>query len=817
MDDDIIGIDLGTTNSQVVIWRNNNYEIITDENGNNSIPSIVAFTNISRYIGDDAKNQTELNPKNVFYEVKRLIGRKIDDESVINDREFLTYDIVGDKDGNILLQGDYKQYTPEEISSMILSKLKIMACNYLGKDITKAIITVPAYFNDSQRQATKDASLIAGLDCIRIINEPTAAALAYGFYNRSLQQEDKDINIMVYDYGGGTLDVSVLNITNGLFEVLGSVGNTHLGGTDFDTRIMQYCLKSFKTKYGIDKINNIQTLSIQKLKKACENAKKILSTSQKTIIAIKDFYDSKDLLITITQNKFIELCNDLLLISIKPIEEVLESCNLEKNDIDEIILVGGMTRVPIIRENIKNFFNGKEPNSTINPEEAVAIGASIQGYKLSHDDDPFSGSMTLLDITSLSLGIETYGGIMDILIDRNTIIPVSKSKMYTTDTDFETTVLIKVFEGERKLTKDNFLVGEFELKGIESLPRGLAKIEVTFSIDVNGIITVKAKDHNTNSSNSIIITGNKGRLKPEEINKLIQNAKEYELKDKIEKYKKQYYYEIDDLCNNIRYNLLHETLKLNEEDKKNINDEINKIEKWLKDISFLEHTEDEYQEIIDKLKKNYGLLIFRTTYDTNNIKSNNVGINGTSIYNDNDDDEVNLNTYEKIDDDELGDDKDEIKHLRESLKELCNNIFDILGSKTLQIDESNIVKLREYIDDVLLWIHVHDKATKNDYKMKIDLINEQCDEIVNNHRDLFISSDKSRRKELEELCYYIKSSIDTKMFILNDKQLMKLDNKIIETLEWLINTEDNNTTIYDNKIEEINELCNSLYQENLLI
>lgn len=817
MGDDIIGIDLGTTNSQVVIWRNNNYEIITDENGNNSIPSIVAFTNISRYIGEDAKNQTELNPKNVFYEVKRLIGRKIDDESIINDREFLTYDIIGDKDGNILLQGDYKQYTPEEISSMILSKLKIMACNYLGKDITKAIITVPAYFNDSQRQATKDASLIAGLDCIRIINEPTAAALAYGFYNRSLQQEDKDINIMVYDYGGGTLDVSVLNITNGLFEVLGSVGNTHLGGTDFDTRIMQYCLKSFKTKYGIDKINNIQTLSIQKLKKACENAKKILSTSQKTIIAIKDFYDSKDLLITITQNKFIELCNDLLLISIKPIEEVLESCNLEKNDIDEIILVGGMTRVPIIRENIKNFFNGKEPNSTINPEEAVAIGASIQGYKLSHDDDPFSGSMTLLDITSLSLGIETYGGIMDILIDRNTIIPVSKSKMYTTDTDFETTVLIKVFEGERKLTKDNFLVGEFELKGIESLPRGLAKIEVTFSIDVNGIITVKAKDHNTNSSNSIIITGNKGRLKPEEINKLIQNAKEYELKDKIEKYKKQYYYEIDDLCNNIRYNLLHETLKLNEEDKKNINDEINKIEKWLKDTSFLEHTEDEYQEIIDKLKKNYGLLIFRTTYDTNNIKSNNVGINGTSIYNDNDDDEVNLNTYEKIDDDEVGEDKDEIKHLRESLKELCNNIFDILGSKTLQIDESNIVKLREYIDDVLLWIHVHDKATKNDYKMKIDLINEQCDEIVNNHRDLFISSDKSRRKELEELCYYIKSSIDTKMFILNDKQLMKLDNKIIETLEWLINTEDNNTTIYDNKIEEINELCNSLYQENLLI
>lgn len=828
-DDIILGIDLGTSNSSICIWRNNNYEIIPDEFGNNTIPSIVAFTNKSRYIGQDAKNQTELNPKNVFYEVKRLIGRKITDTSVKNDQELLTYDISGDQDGNILLHSeiDSKKFTPEGISAMILSKLKNMAYEYLKKNITKAVITVPAYFNDAQRQATKDAATIAGIDCIRIINEPTAAALAYGLYNRSLQKiQDDDINILVYDYGGGTLDVSILNISNGLFEVLGSVGNTHLGGIDFDKRLMKHCLRSFKSRYSIEKLNKVNTLSIQKLKKSCENAKKLLSTSVRASIAVKDFYDSKDLFITITQDKFIEICRDLLLISIKPLEDVLQLCKLEKDEIDEVILVGGMTRMPAIRENIKNFFNGAEPNCSMNPDEVVSIGAAIQGYKLSHEDDPFSESITLLDVIALSLGVETIGGVMNTIIKRNTIIPITKSKLYTTDSDFETSVLIKIFEGERKLTKDNFFVGEFELKGIEPLPRGLAKIEVKFNVDVNGIITVKAIDTETNSINSITISGNKGRLKPDQINKLIQEANEFELKDKLERIKKQYYYEIDDLCSNIKYNATNELFKLCETDKKVVLDDIVKVEKWMKDKSFLDRNEDEYKALIDRLKKTYGILILKTSTDTQDIVKPNMSDenNATSIYDD--DNEEPEHIFEKIENDELGlekmtdNEKNEIKQLRDCLKELCNSLFDMLTSKVLKISDDDIIELKEHIDDVLLWMHVHNKATKVDYKLKIDHINNQCDEIMkhynNDEKDIFtyndiISSIKSEKDELEQLCYLIKSSLSSGLFSLGEQQLKILENKVDESLEWMLNNNCNKEDEYKKRTDEINNLCNTIY------
>lgn len=832
--DIIIGIDLGTTNSSAVVWRNNNYEIIPDEFGNNTIPSIVAFTNKSRYIGQDAKNQTELNPKNVLYEVKRLIGRKITDESVKNDQEFLTYDISGDNEGNILLhtETNSKKFTPEEASAMILSKLKNMACEYLKKDITKTVITVPAYFNDAQRQATKDAATIAGLDCIRIINEPTAAALAYGLYNRSIQKaqdKDKDINILVYDFGGGTLDVSVLNISDGLFEVLGSVGNTHLGGVDFDNRLMRYCLKFFKTKHCIEKLNKVNTLSIQKLKRSCENAKKILSTSTKATVAVKDFYDSKDMLIILTRENFVELCKDLLLISIKPLEDVLEACKLQKDDINEIILVGGMTRMPAIRENIKNFFNGKEANCTINPDEAVSIGAAIQGYKLSHEDDPFSESMTLLDIISLSLGVETLGGIMNTIIERNTIIPITKTKMYTTDSDFETSVLIKIFEGERKLTKDNFFVGEFELKGIEPQPRGLAKIEVKFTVDVNGIITVKAIDSETNSVNGITITGNKGRLKQDQILKLVQEAKEFELKDKIERIKKQYYYEIDDLCSNIKYNANSDLFKLYDGDKKIILDDMDKVEKWMKDKSFFDREEEEYKLLRDRLKKTYGILMLKTSNDQQNTVKPNITIenNATTVYGNDDEEEELKHVFEKIENEELGfekmseNEKNEVKQLRECLRELCDNLFDMLASKTLKISEDHIIELKDHIDDILLWMHVHDKATKSDYKIKIDYINNRCDEILKNYeddKDIFayneiITCIQSARDELEQLCYLIKSSISNNLFSTNEKQIESLSKKVDETLEWLLNNVLDNDDEYKKKTEEINDLCNFIYNE----
>ena len=827
--DIIIGIDLGTSNSAVCVWRNNNYEIIPDEFGENTIPSIVAFTNKSRYIGYEAKNQRELNPKNVIFESKRLIGRKITDECVMNESEFLTYDISGTLDGNILLHTDVqgKKYTPEEISAMILTKLKTMASEYMKEEITKAVITVPANFTDSQRQATKDAATIAGLECIRIINEPTAAAIAYGLYNRSLckTKEYKDINIIVYDFGGGTLDVSALNVSKGLFEVLASVGNTHLGGADFDQRLMRYSLHLFKKKHNINVLDDVPTLSIQKLRRSCENAKKILSSSMKSTIAVKDFYKGEDLYLTVTRDKFIELCRDLLLISMKPLDDVLKSANLSKYDIDEIILVGGMTRIPMIRENIKMFFDGKDPNCSINPDEAVAIGAGIEGYRLSHEDDPFSESVTLLDIVSLSLGVETIGGVMNTIIKRNTIIPVTKSKMYTTDSDFETSVLIKIFEGERKLTKDNYKVGEFELKGIEPAPRGSAKIQVKFNIDINGIITVTAKDTETDSKTFITITGNKGRLSQEKIQKLVKEAKENELKDKIERLKKQYYYEIDDLCSNIRFNTNNNSFNVTDTEKARILEDICKIEKFLQEKMYMDHTEDEYKNIIEKLKKNYGILILKKSTDgLDSAKGIMPEIQATSIYGD-DEDEDNEDQikqiFEKIEEEELGiekmaeNGKQEIKQMRDTLKNLCNDLFDVLTSKSLKIPEENIIELREIIDDTLLWTHINQKATKIDYKAKIDNINKKCEDMMKEYDenevfsyDELIPGTNSLRDELEELCYLIKSSVDNNMMTIDRENMITLENKIDNTLKWLI---DNPLAEHEccRIMDDINSLFNS--------
>ena len=533
----VVGIDLGTTNSCVGVWRNNNLEIIPDEFGNNTIPSFVGYTKVNKYVGINAKNQKELNPKNVFYEFKRLIGKKIN--AVENDKEFFNYDLVPDEENNVNVITDYGLViTPEELSSNILIKLKEMASKYLKNDIKKAVITVPAYFNDSQRQATKDAAKIAGLECIRIINEPTAAALTYGLLNKSLSKKvNESINVIVYDLGGGTLDISLLTITDGLFEVKASVGNTHLGGIDFDNKIISYCINYFKKDNKIEKLDNLSSLSYQRLKRACENAKKILSVSLKTNIIVQNFYEDKDLILTLTRERLNYICKDLLILALKPLEDILESAELGKEDINEIILVGGMTRMPQIIDNVKKFFNGKEPNCSMNPDEVVAAGAAIQAFILSHDDDPFSENITLLDIIPLSLGIETIGGVMNFLVPRNTIIPITKKRIFTTDSDYDKSVVIKVYEGERKMTKDNFLVGEFELEGIEPAPRGIARIEVKFNIDINGIITVSAEDitdkDKLSVKKSITITGNKGRLKPEQINKLINEAREFEIKDRI--------------------------------------------------------------------------------------------------------------------------------------------------------------------------------------------------------------------------------------------------------------------------------------------
>ncbi len=843
----VIGIDLGTANSCVGIWRNNNLEIIPDENGNNTIPSFVGYTKINRYVGLEAKNQKELNPKNVFYEFKRLIGRKIDDISIINDMEFFNYDIVADSQNNVNVISDFGlQITPEELSSIILKKLKDMASNYLKHDIKKAVITVPAYFNDSQRQATKDAAKIAGLECIRIINEPTSAALTYGLLNKSLSKKtNEEINIIVYDLGGGTLDISLLTITNGLFEVKASVGNTHLGGVDFDNRIISYCINYFKKINKLDKLNDLSSLSFQKLKKACENAKKILSVSIKTNILIQNFYEGKDLILTLTRERLNSICQDLLILAIKPLEDIIKDSNISKNDINEIILVGGMTRMPQIIENIKKFFNGKEPNCSMNPDEVVAAGAALQGYILSHEDDPFSNNVTLLDIIPLSLGIETIGGVMNTLIPRNTIIPVTKKKIYTTDSDYDTSVIIKVFEGERKMTKDNFLVGEFELEDIEPAPRGFARIEVKFNIDINGIITVTAEDitdkDKQSNKKTITITGNKGRLKPEQINKLIDESREFELKDKILKKKKELYYEIDEIINNIKRNLKNNEYKLNEKDKEFIENDLIKYNKWILEKKYNEREESEYKEIIQELSKKFGTLILKAN-KTKDVDGLGIKVNATTVYgNDKEDEELIKENYEnnleedneftELDDEE----KKEIKFLKNNLIELSHSIFDLLSENekiNTYIKKEEKTTLIDYIDDALLWSYTANKPKKIDFINKINEINNECNKIFDKYQDIINSNNTEnldKIDELEKICYSLKSSVVCGFYTFKKEHLdlinEKIDLYLNEISEYKLNEYENGhnseiKTNFTNKcinyINEINTICKDIENELII-
>jgi len=833
----VVGIDLGTTNSCVAIWRNNNLEIIPDENGENTIPSYVGYTKVNRYIGTEAKNQKEINPKNVFYEFKRLIGRKVDDESIINDKEFFNFDIVPDDKNNVNVITDFKkQITPEELSAIILQRLKENASRYLKSEVTKAVITVPAYFNDSQRQATKDAAQIAGLECIRIINEPTSAALTYGLLNKSLSDkcQGESINVIVYDFGGGTLDISLLTITDGLFEVKASVGNTHLGGADFDNKIISYCINYFKKTNNIEKLNDLSSLSFQRLKKACENAKKILSVSLKTNIIVPDFYNNKDLVLTLTRERLNIICRDLLIIALKPLEDILVSAKLTKEDIHEVILVGGMTRMPQIVENIKKFFNNKEPNCSMNPEEVVAAGAAIQAYILSHDDDPFSNNVTLLDIIPLSLGIETIGGVMNTLIARNTIIPITKRKIYTTDSDYESSVLIKVFEGERKMTKDNFLVGEFELEGLEPAPRGFVRIEVKFNIDINGIITVTAEDITDKdrqaSKKSITITGNKGRLRQDQISKLIDEARQYELKDKILKKKKELYYEIDEMTTNIKINLKNDQYKLCDKDKEYLEAEITKYRNWLVEKKYFDREESEYKETIQDLSKKFGTLILKAT-KTKDVDSLGMKVKATTVYgNEEEDAEINKENYdtELAEDDELGireldeNEKKEIKLLKNNLIELAHSIFELINNNDAKlkdkINQEDRGKLIDFIDDALLWSYTVNKPKQIDFINKINDINNECNKLFEKYQDIFNQDTDTEIEKLEKLCYNIKSSILCGIYIMNnDYSTMLIENtdKYLEEIEMhkldIYQTE--NIQDKNKKIDIFSELCKKYIEE----
>ena len=564
-----IGIDLGTTYSCVGYYKDGSVEIIANDQGNRTTPSYVSFNdNGEIIIGDPAKNIASKNPVNTIFDNKRLIGRKFSDDSVQKDLKHFPYKVISDDNDKPVIIINDKHYCVEEISALLLRYLKNTASTYLGQEVKNAVITVPAYFNDSQRQATKDAGTIAGLNVIRIINEPTAAAIAYGL-NKSGAK-----NVLVFDLGGGTFDVSILEMDNGVFTVKATSGDSHLGGEDFDNKIVTHCLTEFakKNKYDInltkELLNNKK--AVRRLRTYCETAKKTLSANFQTTIYCENFHDGNDLDILLTRAKFEELCNNEFLKCFIPLDMALKDSKINKNDIDDIVLIGGSTRIPKIRQMLKDYFNSKEPKSDINPDEAVAFGAAVQAAILSGESDEKLNQIVLVDVTPLSLGIETAGGVMSKIINRNSTIPIKKTQIFSTYSDNQPGVTVKVYEGERQMTCDNNLLGTFELLGIPPMPRGIPQIEVTFNLDTNGILQVYAKEVSTGKNNNVTIRNEKGRLSDTQIHKMLKDAEDHSEQDKLKK-------ETIDTKNNLESYIYSVKSSITDEFKNNAGEENIKI------------------------------------------------------------------------------------------------------------------------------------------------------------------------------------------------------------------------------------------------
>ena len=822
----VIGIDFGTRFSCVGIWRNKRFEVIPDQFGNRTIPSVVAFYRSAKLAGYNALALKEVNPKNTIYDIKRIIGRRMSDPKIEQIKQLITYEIKSDESSheNILVQLDQSDptlthkliYRPEEIASLILSEIKRLATTYLKQEIKKAVLTVPAYFNDAQRQATLDAGKIAGLKIIKIFNEPTAAALAYGLGSKSSG------NIIVYDFGAGTLDVSLVNISNGIFKTLAMVGNAHLGGEDIDYLIMNHVLINFKSRYQFSELN-LSKLSQLKLKHSVENAKKILSTGEKAVICVDDF-DSKGtkLYYVLTRDTFEKICNELFIVCVKPLEDVLESCQLGIDDVDDVILVGGSSRIPHLQKLILDFFSKskkiKSLTTTVNPDEVVATGAAIYGYIMTHADDPFSKNLVLLDIIPLSLGVQTLQHQMTTIIPRNTVIPTKKTKIFSTDTDNETSVQIKIFEGERKLTKNNFHVGTFELSGFEAGPRGYPTIKITFHIDINGILQVTAHEKRSDVQNTIKITstyGAKGRLSRSEIDSIIQEASENDHIDSIMSLKINLIHKISSICSAIKINISDPAFDLTQTDIQKIKLDVKSNLKYIRlntDPTNLSVQDLEKRE--QYLSKSYAPLIALINKSESSF-SPCTPISTAATVNDDDDNLENVDLYGKIQINPNTDyNQNEITSLKKTISDLSTNILNVINNPISKFILEDITATNDYISCVRIWLYTTSAHTTIEFVAKIDEINKFTESLMKKYQPDEIFSKNSQftiKDELQLTCLTLNTSIKSNFFSLKKDQMETLSKLITQTMIWLIANPNEQPLVYEEKLNQISSICNKMH------